>query len=297
MAYKGRRVKKVPIYKKPAFWLAIVAAILILVLAIWVCIALSSEVFTIRKPDPTAEPTSQTRPEETTGPTLPPPEENPYGPVDFETDEETGEITLTSGNAVKGIDVSVWQGEIDWQQVKDSGVEFAIIRVGGRGMTEGGFYTDDNAQGYYEGATAAGLKVGAYFFSQAITVEEAVEEAEFVLDMVKDWDVQMPLVFDWEYMGENVRTSKMDSRTLTDMAKAFCDTIAAAGYEPMIYFGRSQSMNMMKLEELVDYPFWLAMYSTVMDYPYKIDMWQYTDQGTVPGIEGNVDLNLMFTYE
>ena len=297
MAYKGRRVKKVPLYKKPAFWLAVVAAILILVLVIWVCAALSSEVFTIRKPNPTTEPTSQTRPTETTEPTLPPPEENPYGPVDFEADEETGEITLTSGNAVKGIDVSVWQGEIDWQQVKDSGVEFAIIRVGGRGMDEGGFYTDDNAQSYYEGATAAGLKVGAYFFSQAITVEEAVEEAEFVLDAVKDWDVQMPLVYDWEYMGEDVRTSKMDSRTLTDMAKAFCDTIKEAGYEPMIYFGRNQSMNMMKLEELVDYPFWLAMYSTVMDYPYKIDMWQYTDQGTVPGIAGNVDLNLMFTYE
>jgi len=297
MAYKGRRVKKVPIYKKPAFWLAVGAAVLILVLVIWVCAALSSEVFTIRKPDPTTEPTSQTKPTETTEPTLPPPEENPYGPVDFEADEETGEITLTSGNAIKGIDVSVWQGEIDWQQVKESGVEFAIIRVGGRGMDEGGFYTDDNAQSYYEGATAAGLKVGAYFFSQAITVEEAVEEAEFVLDAVKDWDVQMPLVFDWEYMGEDVRTSKMDSRTLTDMAKAFCDTIEAAGYTPMIYFGRSQSMNMMKLEELVDYPFWLAMYSTVMDYPYKIDMWQYTDQGTVPGIAGNVDLNLMFTYE
>lgn len=297
MAYKGRRVKKVPLYKKPAFWLAIAAAVLILVLVIWVCAALSSEVFTIRKPDPTTEPASQTRPTETTEPTLPPPEENPYGPVDFEADEETGEITLTSGNAVKGIDVSVWQGEIDWQQVKDSGVEFAIIRVGGRGMDEGGFYTDDNAQSYYEGATAAGLKVGAYFFSQAITVEEAVEEAEFVLDAVKDWDVQMPLVYDWEYMGEDVRTSKMDSRTLTDMAKAFCDTIKEAGYEPMIYFGRNQSMNMMKLEELVDYPFWLAMYSTVMDYPYKIDMWQYTDQGTVPGIAGNVDLNLMFTYE
>lgn len=297
MAYKGRRVKKVPLYKKPAFWLAIAAAVLILVLVIWVCAALSSEVFTIRKPDPTTEPTSQARPTEATEPTLPPPEENPYGPVDFEADEETGEITLTSGNAVKGIDVSVWQGEIDWQQVKDSGVEFAIIRVGGRGMDEGGFYTDDMAQSYYEGATAAGLKVGAYFFSQAITVEEAVEEAEFVLDAVKDWDVQMPLVFDWEYMGEDVRTSKMDSRTLTDMAKAFCDTIKEAGYEPMIYFGRNQSMNMMKLEELVDYPFWLAMYSTVMDYPYKIDMWQYTDQGTVPGIAGNVDLNLMFTYE
>ena len=297
MAYKGRRVKKVPLYKKPAFWIALVTLVLILVLVIWVYIALSSEVFTIRKPDPTTEPTSQTRPTEETEPTLPPPESNPYEPVDFETNEETGEITLTGGDAVKGIDVSVWQGRIDWNRVKESGVEFVMIRVGGRGLSEGLIYNDDNAQEYYEGATAAGLKVGAYFFSQAVTVEEAVEEAEFVLNAVKSWDVQMPLVYDWEYMGEDVRTADTDARTLTDMAKAFCDTIEEAGYEPMIYFGRSQSMEMMNLEELTDYPFWLAMYSTIMDYPYKINMWQYTDQGTVPGIEGNVDLNLMFTYE
>lgn len=297
MAYKGRREKKKPFYKKPAFWLAAVTSVLVLVLVIWVCAALSSGVFTIRKPDPTTVPTSQTAPPETTEETLPPPPENPYGPVDFDTDEETGEITLTSGSSMKGIDVSEWQGEIDWQQVKDSGVEFVIIRAGGRGTTEGGLYTDSCAQDYYEGATAVGLKVGAYIFSQSITVEEAVEEAEFVLDVVKNWDVQMPLVFDWEYVGSDARTSDMDSRTLTDMAKAFCDTIADAGYTPMLYFGRSQSMNMMNLEELVDYPFWLAMYSTVMDYPYKIDMWQYTDEGTVPGIAGNVDLNLLFTYE
>ena len=297
MAYKGRRVKKKPVYKKPAFWIAVFAVVLILLLVGWVWKTLSDEVFTIRKPDETTIPTSQTKPEESTEPTLPPPEANPYEPIDFDADEETGEVTLTSGNAMKGIDVSVWQGNIDWTQVKESGVEFAIIRVGGRGMDEGTLYTDDNAQSYYEGATAAGLKVGAYFFSQAVTVEEAVEEAEFVLDAVKGWDVQMPLVFDWEYMGYDVRTGKMDARTLTDMAKAFCDTIREAGYEPMIYFGRSQSEDMMKLEELTDYPFWLAMYSTIMDYPYKIQMWQYTDQGTVPGIEGNVDLNLWFMYE
>ena len=297
MAYKGRRVKKEPLYKKPAFWMALVTLILILVLMIWVYIALSSEVFTIRKPDPTTEPISQTRPTEATEPTLPQPESNPYEPVDFKANDETGEITLTSGDAVKGIDVSVWQGHIDWAQVKESGVEFVMIRVGGRGLSEGLIYDDDNAQGYYEGATAAGLKVGAYFFSQSVTVEEAVEEAEFVLNAVKNWDVQMPLVYDWEYMGEDVRTADTDARTLTDMAKAFCETIEAAGYEPMIYFGRSQSMEMMNLEELTDYRFWLAMYSTIMDYPYKINMWQYTDQGTVPGIEGNVDLNLLFTYE
>ena len=297
MAYKGRRVKKVPIYKKPAFWLAIGATVLILALVIWVCAALSSELFTIRKPDPTTEPTSMTKPVETTEPTLPPPEANPYEPADFKTNTETGEITMTSGNAIKGIDVSEWQGNIDWTKVKESGVEFVIIRVGGRGMTEGGLYIDENAQAYYEGASTVGLKVGAYIFSQAVTVEEAVEEAEFVLDQVKHWDVQMPLVFDWEYSGEGIRTSNVDSRTLTDMAKAFCDTIEDAGYTSMIYFGRSQSMDMMKLEELTDYPFWLAMYSTVMDYPYKIEMWQYTDTGSVPGIEGNVDLNLLFTYE
>ena len=297
MAYKGRRVKKKPIYKKPAFWIAILAVVLILLLVGWVWKTLSDEVFTIRKPDETTLPTFQEKPEETTEATLPPPEANPYEPIDFETDEETGEIILTDGNAMKGIDVSVWQGNIDWTQVKESGVEFVIIRVGGRGMDEGTLYSDDNAQGYYEGARAVGLKVGAYIFSQAVTVEEAIEEAEFVLDAVKDWEVEMPLVFDWEYMGYDVRTGKMDSRTLTDMAKAFCDTVREAGYESMIYFSHSQSEDLMKLEELTDYPFWLAMYSSIMDYPYKIQMWQYTDQGTVPGIDGNVDMNLWFEYE
>ena len=294
MAYKGRRVKKKPFYKKAPFWLAASAITLILALVIWVWAALSSGSFTIRRPDPTEAPTDGTRPTEAT---LPPPPENPYGPVDFDTNEETGEITLTSGVGIKGIDVSEWQGDIDWQQVKDSGVEFVIIRVGGRGTEAGSLYTDDNAQDYYEGATAVGLKVGAYIFAQSVTVEEAIEEAEFILNAVKGWDVQMPLVYDWEYVDEDARTADMDARTLTDMAKAFCETVQEAGYTPMLYFGRSQSTDLLNLEELVEYPFWLAMYSTVMDYPYKIDMWQYTDEGTVPGIQGNVDLNLWFTYE
>ena len=296
MAYKGRRVKKIPLYKKPGFWAAAVVLTLILALVIWVVITLSGNGPLIRRPDPTTEPTSMTRPvrEEET---LPPPPENPYGPIDFIEEEETGEITLTSGEGIKGIDVSEWNGEIDWQQVKDSGVEFVIIRVGGRGTEGGGLYGDEMAQTYYEEATAVGLKVGAYFFAQSVTVEEAIEEAEYVLEAVKDWDVQMPLVYDWEYVDETARTADTDARTLTDMAKAFCDTIKEAGYTPMIYFGRSQSKDLLILEELVDYPFWLAMYSTIMDYPYKIDMWQYTEQGSVPGIDGNVDLNLWFTYE
>ena len=298
MAYKGRRVKKKPFYKKPVFWTATITAVLILALALWVVITLNTSGPMIRKPDPTEAPTSGTRPPVETEATLPPPPENPYEPIDFEADEETGEITLTSGNGIKGIDVSEWQGEIDWQQVKDSGVEFVIIRVGGRGTgEEGTLYGDDRAQEYYEGATEVGLQVGAYFFAQSITVEEAIEEAQYVLDAVKDWDIQMPLVYDWEYVDEKARTADTDSRTLTDMAKAFCSTIQDAGYTPMLYFGRSQSVDLLNLEELVEYPFWLAMYSTIMDYPYQIDMWQYTEEGTVPGITGNVDMNLLFTYE
>ena len=297
MAYKGRRVKKKPFYKKPAFWCAVIPSVLVLILLVWAGIRLAGGGFTIRKPDPTTLPASQERPTEATEETLPPPPSNPYEPVDFDLDTETGEITLASGNAMKGIDVSEWQGSIDWQQVKDAGVEFVIIRVGARGTVEGKLLTDDRAQEYYAGATAVGLKVGAYFFSQSITVEEAVEEAQFLLDAVKDWDVALPLVYDWEYVGGEARTRKMDARTLTDMTKAFCDTIADAGYQPMLYFGRSQSTDLLHLEELVDYPFWLAMYSTIMDYPYKIHMWQYTDTGSVPGISGNVDMNLLFTYD
>ena len=297
MAYKGKRVKKIPLYKKPAFWAAAVTLALILALVLWVVITLSTGKTFIRRPDPTEAPTSGTRPPAETEETLPPPPENPYGPVDFTADEDTGEITLTSGNGIKGIDVSEWQGDIDWQQVKDSGVEFVIIRVGGRGTEKGTLYSDSNAQDYYEGATEAGLKVGAYIFAQSVTEQEAIEEAEFVLEAVKDWDVQIPLVYDWEYVDEKARTADVDSRTLTDMAKAFCNTVQDAGYKPMIYFGRSQSKDLLNLEELVQYPFWLAMYSTIMDYPYKIDMWQYTDEGKVPGIQGNVDMNLLFVHE
>lgn len=291
------RKKKKPIYKKPAFWVAMIAVVMVLVLAAWVAIILTSGETLIRKPDPTTEPTSQEKPTETTEVTLPPPEENPYGPVDFDVDEETNEITLNSGNALKGIDVSEWQGSIDWEKVKESGVEFVIIRVGGRGTVKDTVFADENAQDYYEGARAAGLKVGAYFFSQSISVEEAIAEAEFTLEQIKDWEVDMPVVYDWEYVDQYARTAKVSDRVLTDMAKAFCDTVKDAGYQPMIYFGRSQSMEMLILEELVDYPFWLAMYTTIMDYPYKIDMWQYTETGSIPGISGNVDMNLLFTYD
>ena len=296
MAYKGRRVKKKPLGKNPFFWAGVIGAVIVL-LVILVAGMVRSGVFSIRTPDPTTAPTSMERPGMPTEETLPPPEANPYGPVDFLLDEESQQITLLSGEGIKGIDVSSWQGDIDWQQVKDSAVEFVFIRLGGRGTTEGNIYPDEMRQTYYEGAKAAGLKVGGYFFSQSITIEEAIEEAEYALDAVADWDVDMPIVYDWEYIGDGARTDDMNSGLLTDMVKAYCNTVREAGYDPMVYFGRSHSIDLLNLSELVDYGFWLAMYDPIMDYPYKVDIWQYTETGTVPGISGNVDINLWFQYE
>lgn len=243
------------------------------------------------EPAPTEAPT--TAPTQET--TLPPPEENVFTPMDFGYDGEY--MTCLTAPSIRGIDVSTFQKEIDWEQVKAAGFEFVIIRLGFRGFGEGTMEEDEWAQRNYLGARKAGLKIGGYFFSQAITVEEAIEEAEYVLQIVDGWQVDLPLVFDWEYIGPEYRTGNMTARMLTDCTKAFCDTIEEAGYESMVYFNPRQSEKQMYLEELTDYKFWLAMYSDEMGYPYKVDMWQYTCTGSVPGINGNVDINLLFPYD
>lgn len=231
-----------------------------------------------------------TEPETTTEPTLAP---NPYGPEDFTYDEQ-GFLTCAAGNAILGIDVSEHQYEIDWEQVKAAGIEYVMIRIGWRGQVLGKLTEDTMAQANYAGAKAAGLKVGAYFFSQAITEQEAVAEAEFAMNIIRHWELDMPLVYDWEQVDSGDRTADMDPRLLTDCTKAFCDTVALMGYEPMIYFNGYQAEHLLYLEELTAYPFWLAMYADRMDYPYAVDMWQYSCTGTVPGIETDVDLNLWF---
>lgn len=247
-----------------------------------------------RSPVPGLAPdTTQSVPETTT---LPPPTENPFTPMDFAYEGEY--LTCLTEKSILGIDVSTFQKDIDWQQVKDAGMEFAMIRVGFRGYGEAGnLVQDKRAVQNYENATAAGIKVGVYFFSQAINVEEAREEANYVLEIIKDWKLEMPVAFDWECLAMDYRTAGMDPQIITDCAKAFCDTVRQAGYETLIYFNPSQSRDMMYLEELVDYGFWLAMYSDQMTYEYQVDMWQYTKEGSVPGIEGNVDINLWFPYD
>ena len=228
--------------------------------------------------------------------TLPPPQQNVFTPEDFGYDGDY--LTCLTDTSILGTDVSSYQKEIDWEQVKAAGFEFVMIRAGYRGYgASGKLMEDKRAQENYSGAKAAGLQVGAYFFSQAISTEEAEEEAEFAMEIIKDWELDMPLVFDWECLKENYRTVDVDARTLTDCAKVFCDRVQAEGYVPMVYFNPSQSRNDMYLAELTSYDFWLAMYSENMNYAYKVDMWQYTNKGKIPGIQGNADINLYFPYE
>ena len=135
-----------------------------------------------------------------------------------------------------------------------------------------------------------------YYFSQAITVEEAREEAAYVIEQVKDYDLTYPVVFDWErqnYAGSRTQTVPSVS-TMCKMANAFCEDITAAGYEAMVYFNPSEGYKQYDLSQLMDYPFWLAQYNSVPTFYYDFDMWQYTSTGRVPGISGNVDINLRF---
>ena len=194
--------------------------------------------------------------------------------------------------------MSHWQKEIDWEQVRDSGVDFAMIRLGYRGYEQGGLSLDSYAIANLDGAVAAGLQVGVYFFSQALTPEEAEQEAYFVVEELEDYKefITMPVVFDWEHVSSaGARTANMrDPDILTDCTLAFLQTIEAAGYRPMVYFNRTQSWKYLNLEEVKDYEFWLAAYTQRMNFPYKIKMWQYTNKGSVPGIEGNCDINIYF---
>ena len=221
--------------------------------------------------------------------------ENPYGPGDFSS--LGGYVTCTAGPTRRGIDVSEYQGKIDWNAVKDGGFDFAFIRIGYRGYTNGQIFPDDLARENLAGARAAGIDVGVYFYSQAVSPEEAADEARWCLDFLDREKLDLPLVYDWEWVSSEARTGGMDRATLTECAKTFCQTIENGGYQPMLYFNSHISRDLLDLQALAQYPFWLAQYKEKLDYPYQVDFWQYTEEGTVPGIKGKVDIDLMFLYE
>ena len=238
------------------------------------------------------EPTiSETEPE---NPTIPP-DRNPYGRYDFQYNRHNY-LLLQNVDSSPGVDVSAHQGDIDWAAVKKSGIEFAVIRLGYRGYGSGKLVEDEYAKKNLREAKAAGLKIGAYFFSQALDIQETDEEIQFMLNMLADVDLDMPLVLDWEIPAEDARTKNMDARTLTDIQLHFCGQMEKMGFQPMIYFNWHQSENLYCLSELEEYPFWLALYQDRMTYPWKVEMWQWTSSGKVPGIQGNVDINVFMPH-
>lgn len=230
--------------------------------------------------------------EATEEPTIPP-ESNPFDMYDFQYNKHNYLCCLKQESYV-GVDVSAFQHDINWKAVKQSGVDFAMLRLGYRGWgAKGTLVEDEYIQKNLQGTLEAGMPIGVYFFSQATSINEVYEEIEFMLDILGDRALQYPIVLDWEIANPTEgRTKNVDRRLLTDMLRYFCDEMASRGYDAMIYFNWTQASKMLYLNELEDYPFWLALYQDRMTFPFRVEMWQYTSEGTVPGIEGEVDINV-----
>ena len=197
--------------------------------------------------------------------------------------------------ALRGIDVSEHQKTINWRSVASEGVDFAMIRAGYRGYSQGGLYEDEYFSQNISGALDNRLEVGVYFFSQAVTPEEAVEEAEYLLELIRGYDVTLPVVFDWENIeGDDARTDGLGGTELTDCAIAFCQRIRQAGFEPAIYAYRYLAYFRYELPRLTDYTLWIGAIGDSPDFYYSHNIWQYSAEGRVSGVDGPVDLNLLF---
>ena len=220
---------------------------------------------------------------------------NPYDRNAFVLDDR-GRLSYTwdGMDAPTGVDVSFYQQDIDWQAVAGDGIDFAMIRLGYRGYTEGGLMMDQRFEENIRGALDAGLAVGIYFFSQAITPQEAQAEAAFVLNAIRDYEVTYPVAFDWEPITSDhtARTNGLSGDTLTQCALAFCQEIQAAGYTPAVYFNQDLGYLHYGLGELDGQTLWLAEYGSQPDFYYAFDLWQYTHTGQVTRSRVNVDLNL-----
>ena len=207
------------------------------------------------------------------------------------------------GEAAVGIDVSDHQQEIDWVKVKESGIDYAIIRLGYRGFTEGGLIADSRFIANITGALENGIEVGVYFFSQATSEEEAVEEAAYVLEQVGNYNLTYPIYYDWEPITEHdeaavPRTQSCTGKDVTAFTVAFCEEIKKAGFYPGYYTNKTMGYDFYNLEELQEYDIWYAEYQDVPSFYYNFEMWQYSESGVISGIPVEVDLNLSLkTYK
>ena len=205
---------------------------------------------------------------------------------------ENGEVTSSVG-----IDVSKYQGSIDWAQGKEAGVDFAFVRVGFRGYGNGKLVLDDTFDYNVAEALKNDLNVGVYFFSQATTYEEGVEEAQFVLNHVKAYNINLPIVIDTEdAMDDTARTADLTPQERTAACLGFMDTIRNAGYPTMLYANLRWIALDLDITQLHGYDIWFAQYADEPTLPYEYKIWQYTPNGSIPGISQPVDLNIGFSF-
>ena len=206
---------------------------------------------------------------------------------------ENGEIVSKTG-----IDVSYHQGDIDWERVAADGIDFAMIRIGYRGYEQGVMHRDELSESYIKGAEAAGIDVGVYFYSQAVSEAEAREEAVFVCELIKDYEIKYPVVFDWELPSDgSARTLGTTTDTLNKSAAAFCKEVTDRGYRAMLYSNIKMALTKYDMQTLCAYDFWYVEYKdghNPPSYPYELQMWQYASDGRVDGIDGSVDMNISF---
>ena len=209
-------------------------------------------------------------------------------------ESENTDLGFANGTGKLGIDVSRWNQTIDWEKVKEEGIEFAIIRCGYRGATSGSLVLDPMYEDNIKGAIEAGIPVGVYFFTQAVSEVEAIEEASMVIHLIEDYDVDYPVFLDSESAGGKGRADALGADERTRYHKAFLATIASAGYETGVYASRNWLNNRLDVTQLSQYKIWLAEYADAPTYDKYYDMWQYTSKGSVNGIETRVDLDLSY---
>ncbi len=207
---------------------------------------------------------------------------------------EMTDLKTFSGRTKVGIDVSKWNGDIDWDKAKNAGVEFAVVRAGYRGSVTGSLIKDICFDANMKGAAASGVPVGVYFFTQATNEVEAVEEASAVLSWIREYEITYPVFIDTEGAGGNGRADKLDVNMRTQVCEAFCRTIENAGYQAGVYASRNWYNNNLHTQKLENYYIWLAEYRSVPLYQGYYRMWQYSSKGKINGISGNVDLNIMY---
>lgn len=207
---------------------------------------------------------------------------------------EIKKIQIPASSASVGMDISSKNGEVDWNKVTGSGVDFAIIRAGYRGSSTGTLIQDTMFTSNMRGAVLAGMKTGVSFFSQAVNEVEAVEEASMVLELIQEYSLEYPVFLEIGGAGAEGRAEELDQETRTAISEAFCATIKNAGYEAGVYAGRSGLNNQLTASRLENYCIWLAEYRSVPLYQGYYQMWQYTSKGKVDGIQGEVNLNISY---